>query len=207
MVIVVTDCYFCSSSEDIEEHHIVPQRFQGSDSEANTVDVCHDCHWKLERLYNKDFWEAIGIEDPRSTRESHITCYQHGCTEPSVGWFSGSNKHGDTRKGRYCKAHKPSSEPSQNDTYLVGPSTTTEKDRNSLKIEDQLNRNYPNSIPDEDDLVDILHELGWWDRNDKTLGYSADKSNKIVEIRARSMLYRGKYENGGWVVYSSSLPY
>lgn len=78
------ECYFCESDSELEDHHIVPQRFQGSDSKSNIVTLCHDCHWKLERLYNKDFWEAIGIEDPRTTQEKHITCEYHGCTSQAT---------------------------------------------------------------------------------------------------------------------------
>jgi hypothetical protein len=40
----------------------------------NLVYSCHECYWKLERLYNADFWRALGIEDPRSTKESHQLC-------------------------------------------------------------------------------------------------------------------------------------
>lgn len=84
----MSSCYFCGSEEEIEEHHIVPQRLGGSDKRSNTVDLCHDCHWKLERLYNKEFWEAIGIEDPRTTRETHITCEYHSCTNPATTSYS-----------------------------------------------------------------------------------------------------------------------
>jgi len=85
-----SSCYFCGSSADIEEHHILPQRFDGSDSDGNTVDVCHECHWKLERLYNKDFWESIGVDDPRATKESHVSCDIHSCMEPSVQQYGTS---------------------------------------------------------------------------------------------------------------------
>ena len=75
----MTGCYFCGSSVDIEQHHILPRRVDGSDAESNLVDSCHECHWKLERLYNADFWRALGIEDPRSTKESHQLCTYHTC--------------------------------------------------------------------------------------------------------------------------------
>ena len=97
----MNECYFCGSTTDIEEHHILPQRFDGSDAEKNTVDVCHECHWKLERLYNKDFWEAIGVDDPRSTKESHVVCDIHGCVKPSV------QRYGTSKGIVYrCEEHK-----------------------------------------------------------------------------------------------------
>jgi hypothetical protein len=37
-------CYFCESEKEIEEHHILPQRFKESNKETNIVEVCHDCH-------------------------------------------------------------------------------------------------------------------------------------------------------------------
>ena len=98
-----TTCYFCDATEDIEEHHILPQRFDGSDKPTNTVELCHDCHWKLERLYNKDFWNAIGVDDPRSTKKSHVQCAIHDCMEHAVGRFG-------LEKGAVvprCEEHKP----------------------------------------------------------------------------------------------------
>lgn len=77
-------CYFCESTDGLEVHHIVPQRLGGSDARDNLVTLCHDCHWKLERLYNKDFYEALGIEDPRTTSETHITCEFSGCADQST---------------------------------------------------------------------------------------------------------------------------
>jgi hypothetical protein len=97
-------CYFCGQKESIEEHHILPQRFDGSDRKSNTVNLCHSCHWKLERLYNKDFWDAIGVEDPRSTKETHLTCEHHGCLNQAVGDFRTTVGIVTYR----CKEHKPS---------------------------------------------------------------------------------------------------
>lgn len=97
-------CYFCGEKEGIEQHHILPQRFDGSERESNVVDLCHDCHWKLERLYNKDFWDAVGVEDPRSTKETHLTCDYHKCLNQAVGDFR-------TTAGTLtyrCEEHKPS---------------------------------------------------------------------------------------------------
>lgn len=57
----MADCYFCGSRDDIERHHVIPRRFGGPDREDNLVDVCHDCHMKLERLYDNDVWTAAGM--------------------------------------------------------------------------------------------------------------------------------------------------
>lgn len=53
-------CYFCSETECLEEHHVVPRRYDGSDEDENLVKVCPTCHRKLESLYDKSFYERIG---------------------------------------------------------------------------------------------------------------------------------------------------
>lgn len=56
-----SSCYFCPETEStaIESHHIVPRRFGGSDTEENKVDVCANCHRKLEALYDTRFYKKI----------------------------------------------------------------------------------------------------------------------------------------------------
>lgn len=58
-----SECYFCSEghSEALEEHHIVPQRFNGSDEPENTVWLCGSCHDKIERLYDDEFYRRLGV--------------------------------------------------------------------------------------------------------------------------------------------------
>jgi hypothetical protein len=53
------DCHFCSESGVTESHHIVPQRYDGSDRDENLVDVCPTCHEKLERLYDDRFYQQL----------------------------------------------------------------------------------------------------------------------------------------------------
>lgn len=57
-----TNCYFCGSEGPIETHHIAPQQFDGSDDESNLVDLCPTCHERLERLYDKSFYQELGLE-------------------------------------------------------------------------------------------------------------------------------------------------
>ncbi len=62
-----SNCYFCHNehTELLETHHIVPRRFNGSDDPKNLVSVCPNCHRKLERLYNKRFYDTVetAVED------------------------------------------------------------------------------------------------------------------------------------------------
>jgi len=75
-------CYFCSETECLEEHHIVPKRYEGSDCDENLVQVCPTCHRKLERIYNERFYENLGrhnqikgkdlLEDKRDELVEHL---------------------------------------------------------------------------------------------------------------------------------------
>lgn len=57
------NCYFCGSEGPIETHHIIPQRHGGSDDESNLVDICPNCHRRLETLYNKRFYDIVSEID------------------------------------------------------------------------------------------------------------------------------------------------
>jgi len=57
-----SDCFFCGSEGPIETHHVVPRRFDGSDSSENLVDLCPTCHRRLESLYNARFYESLGVD-------------------------------------------------------------------------------------------------------------------------------------------------
>lgn len=56
-------CFFCGedTEEVLETHHVVPQRFGGTDRPENLVDVCPSCHGKLESLYDRRFYDALAV--------------------------------------------------------------------------------------------------------------------------------------------------
>lgn len=62
-------CYFCTETERLERHHIVPRRYDGSDNDENLVEVCPNCHSKLEYLYGKRFYTRLGVGDPQERKE------------------------------------------------------------------------------------------------------------------------------------------
>lgn len=72
------NCYFCNA-HGVEEHHIVPQRMNGTDHDFNLVSVCSVCHHKLETLYDKRFYEALGIKDESGERKTHLPCIRNDC--------------------------------------------------------------------------------------------------------------------------------
>jgi len=57
-------CYFCDVTNPaaVEEHHIVPQRMNGSDEAENLVDLCGSCHNKIEDLYDERFYARLGVD-------------------------------------------------------------------------------------------------------------------------------------------------
>jgi len=213
----MNECYFCDSTEDIEEHHILPQRFDGSDAETNTVDVCHDCHWKLERLYNKDFWEAIGVDDPRATKESHVSCDIHSCMNPSVERFSTSTPHNHPGKRQggivhRCEEHSRNSEGQNNskrtevlniekaeniDEYLTTDSKRFINDLewllNDFLAEDNLSQD------DIDEAVgnDRVSEIRFSNNTD----YPVNKFRAVTQER----IYLAEFVGGYWRVKVESV--
>jgi len=73
-----TSCYFCGEPSQLEQHHIVPRRFDGSDDDENLVRVCPTCHEKLESLYDKRFYDALGVEKPDSGDGEFVGFCAHG---------------------------------------------------------------------------------------------------------------------------------
>lgn len=61
------ECLFCGATENLEEHHTVPRRkAQLSDdlavmeaADRLTITVCHDCHMKLEDVYDERFYSLL----------------------------------------------------------------------------------------------------------------------------------------------------
>lgn len=45
----------------MEEHHIIPDRYGGSDADGNIVVLCASCHRALERIYTDEVWAATGL--------------------------------------------------------------------------------------------------------------------------------------------------
>jgi hypothetical protein len=64
-------CQICGEHRPlaIEEHHVLPRRFGGSDKEDNLIEVCSSCHSALESIYNKSFWSSVGLR-PSSDQDT-----------------------------------------------------------------------------------------------------------------------------------------
>lgn len=92
-------CKFCGedNKEALEEHHIVPRRYNGSDRDENLVTVCKNCHGKLESLYDDRFYEQI-IEILSSKVEEHP---KYECRECEIV-IEGE----EMKKCPYCSSEK-----------------------------------------------------------------------------------------------------
>jgi hypothetical protein len=66
-------CHFCDEVDRLQQHHIVPRRFNGSDTNENIVTVCPTCHDKLEDLYDKRFYDTLGV------KKTDSECDYNGC--------------------------------------------------------------------------------------------------------------------------------
>lgn len=91
------ECFFCDETECLEQHHILPRRFNGSDKEENLVTVCPTCHRKLEELYDKDFYDKLsrnlsGVVSKKELerhKENTINILQTQVNERSKGFLYG----------------------------------------------------------------------------------------------------------------------
>lgn len=71
-------CFICGDQRQnsLEQHHIVPQRFDGSDDDENLVTLCASCHAAIEKLYDRRFYDKLGVEKLEGPR----TCELDDCT-------------------------------------------------------------------------------------------------------------------------------
>jgi len=64
-------CQICGHQNEsiLEEHHLIPARRNGPDSDENLVTVCPNCHKALENIYDRSFWELVEKRDIRREPE------------------------------------------------------------------------------------------------------------------------------------------
>jgi len=91
-------CFICGESRpnSIEQHHIVPRRFGGSDDSENLVGLCASCHSAVEKLYDRRFYDKLGVKKAATSS----TCALDGCTATADKTL---DNHGDNFP--VCSAH------------------------------------------------------------------------------------------------------
>lgn len=64
-------CFICGEDNPnrLQTHHAVPKRHGGSDQEENLVRLCAGCHQAVERIYDKSFFERLGVETADETEQ------------------------------------------------------------------------------------------------------------------------------------------
>lgn len=58
---LTNQCEICGNDnpKTFEEHHVVPQRYGGSDRSENIVNLCSNCHAAVERIWDDDFYRRL----------------------------------------------------------------------------------------------------------------------------------------------------
>jgi hypothetical protein len=76
------ECFICGAHRpnSIESHHIVPQRYGGSDAPENLVNLCSSCHSAIEKLYDDSFYDRLGVDDTGETKDNKLDV--NGTTAP-----------------------------------------------------------------------------------------------------------------------------
>lgn len=103
-------CFICGEDTPsrLQTHHIVPRRHGGSDNSENLVRLCANCHQAIEKMYDKRFYQELGVEKqntsdtPRSeliTSASEITkgemyVWYMNQNAKSIVWFKREERNG-----------------------------------------------------------------------------------------------------------------
>jgi len=60
-------CFICGEDNPnvLEEHHILPRRHGGGNSDGNLVTLCANCHEAVEKIYDDEFYEKAGYSTQR----------------------------------------------------------------------------------------------------------------------------------------------
>lgn len=63
-------CFICDETNPnrLQTHHIVPDAYGGSDTEENKVRLCAGCHQAVEKMYNRRFYDQLGVKPESEAR-------------------------------------------------------------------------------------------------------------------------------------------
>ena len=55
------ECFICGdrNSTVLQNHHLIPRRYGGSDDDENVVTLCASCHAAIEQLYDRRFFRRL----------------------------------------------------------------------------------------------------------------------------------------------------
>ena len=49
-------CVLCGTKDDLEVHHVIPQKWNGEDVRHNLLTLCHACHTTITSYYKAVGW-------------------------------------------------------------------------------------------------------------------------------------------------------
>lgn len=61
MTKVEMECYICGHDHErvLQKHHLIPRRFDGTNTDENLVTLCANCHLVIEQLYDDKFFRRL----------------------------------------------------------------------------------------------------------------------------------------------------
>jgi len=76
----LTECKICGYVGQIDQHHLIPRRYNGPDSSWNLVGLCRECHQKIESIYTDKVWHFVGLDRPNQSD----SCFRPVCGSTST---------------------------------------------------------------------------------------------------------------------------
>ena len=151
------ECYFCGSGPPLHEHHVIPQRFDGPDTKDNIVELCGSCHKKIERLYDKSFYEWFGIEDEKGERTYHRQCENTDCKNKAKVKIKGNIWEFRRKLTSALDTHSLPLQLSNNlrkNGFRCRPCAA----KLSRAIADAIQKEYSSQLEDFYDKLDMIHD-------------------------------------------------
>jgi len=85
-------CFICGENNEnvLEDHHIIPRRYDGGDDDENLVTLCSNCHQAIEKIYSDKIWRRINLcckWDPDKSPVSRERIWKSRTLESQIkGW-------------------------------------------------------------------------------------------------------------------------
>jgi len=77
-------CFICGEDNPavLQDHHILPRRHGGGDSDENLVTLCANCHAAVEKIYDDKFYQRAGY-----SKEDYTECVDSVVAEKYIREF------------------------------------------------------------------------------------------------------------------------
>jgi len=155
-------CYICGEARQnsLEEHHLVPKRYGGSDSQKNLATLCASCHSAIEKLYDDAFFKRMGVSKPsKSTDQCGWRCMHENCTSTDTSTIKCINCGFEMvlcnahKKCTVCGDNKIDAVPVKNPEEQDGPHQHTPRCKQHRICTQNGCASYDTSVLDVDDPI------------------------------------------------------